>query len=51
VEPPSASRGAALLAGVAVTMAGLRLVPLLGAWREARGDRRSATETYVWARR
>jgi methylamine utilization protein MauE len=51
VERPSPSRGAELLAGIALTMAGLRLVPLVGAWREARGDRRSAIETYVWARR
>lgn len=51
VEPPSLSRGSTMLAGVALTMAGVRLVPLLGAWREARGDRRSALETYVWARR
>lgn len=51
MEPPSPSQGSTMLAGLAVTMAGVRLVPLLGAWREARGDRRSAMETYVWARR
>ena len=48
---PSPSRGAAMLAGVGLTMAGVRLVPVLGAWREARGDRLSARETYLWLRR
>ena len=48
---PSPSRGAAMLAGVGLSMAGVRLVPVLGAWREARGDRLSARETYLWLRR
>lgn len=48
---PSPSRGAAMLAGVGLTMAGVRLVPVLGAWREARGDRLSARGTYLWLRR
>jgi hypothetical protein len=51
LAPPSPSRGAAMLAGVGLTMAGARLVPVLGAWREARGDRRSARETYLWLQR
>jgi Methylamine utilisation protein MauE len=51
VAPPSPPRGAALLAGVGLAMAGVRLVPVLGAWREARGDRRSAQETYLWLHR
>ena len=51
VEAPSPSRGAAMLCGIALTMACVRLVPVLGAWREARGDRRAAVETYVWAHR
>jgi hypothetical protein len=51
VEAPSPSRGADMFLGIALTIAGVRLIPVLGAWREARGDRRSAVETYVWARR
>lgn len=51
LAPPSPSRGAAMLAGVGLTMAGVRLIPLLGAWREARGDRLSARETYLWLHR
>lgn len=48
---PSPSRGATMLAGVGLVMASLRLVPVLRAWREARGDRRSARETYLWLQR
>jgi hypothetical protein len=51
VPPPSATRAAALLAGVALIMAGVRLISVLGASHEARGDRRSAQETYVWLQR
>ena len=51
VEAPSSSRGAALLSGLALTIAAARLVSVLGAWRVARGDRRAAAETYVWAHR
>jgi hypothetical protein len=51
LTPPSPSRGAAMLAGVGLTMAGARLIPLLGAWREARSDRLSARETYLWLHR
>ena len=51
VTPPSPSHAAAMLAGVALTMSGLRLVPVLGVWWEARGDRLSARETYVWLHR
>ena len=48
---PSPSRGATKLAGVGLVMASVRLVPVLRAWREARGDRRSARETYLWLQR
>jgi hypothetical protein len=48
---PAASQASALLAGVAVTMAAVRLMPVVGAWHEARGDRRSAVETYRWLHR
>jgi hypothetical protein len=51
LTPPSPSRGAAMLAGAGLTMAAVRLIPLLGAWREARGDRLSARETYLWLHR
>lgn len=51
LAPPSPSRAAAMLAGVGLAMAAVRLLPLPGAWREARGDRRSARETYLWLRR
>lgn len=51
VAPPSPSEGASILAAVALAMTVLRLVPMFGAWREARGDRRSARETYVWLHR
>jgi len=47
----SRTRASALLAGVALTMAGVRLMPVLSAWHEARGDRRSAQETYRWLHR
>ena len=50
-DQPAASQASALLAGVAVTMAGVHLVPVVGAWHEARGDRRSAQETYRWLHR
>lgn len=49
--PPSRSEGASMLAAMALVMSGLRLIPVLGAWREARGDRRSARETYGWLHR
>jgi hypothetical protein len=51
VTPPSPPHGAAMLAGVGLAMAGVRLIPVLGAWREARGDRRSAREMYLWLHR
>lgn len=51
VASPSPSGGAAMLAGVGLAMAGVRLIAVLPAWREARGDRRSARETYLWLRR
>lgn len=51
MAPPSPSEGASTLAAVALVMSGLRLAPVLGAWREARGDRRSARETYGWLHR
>jgi hypothetical protein len=51
LAPPSPSRGAAMLAAIGLAMAGVRLIPVLGAWREARGDRRSARETYLWLQR
>jgi hypothetical protein len=51
VERPSPSEGATRLAVIALAMASLRMVPLLRGWREARGDRRSAREMYVWLHR
>lgn len=48
VAAPSPSTGAAMLAGVALAIACVRIVSVLGAWHEARGDRRMAQETYSW---
>ena len=48
---PGPSEAATLFAGLALALATVRFLPVLGAWREARGDRRSARETYVWLRR
>jgi hypothetical protein len=48
VASPSPSQGIGTLATIALTMATLRLVGLFGPWRQARGDRQSARETYVW---
>lgn len=48
---PSPSEAASILAVVALAMTGLRLIPVLGASWEARGDRRAAGETYLWLHR
>jgi hypothetical protein len=51
LEHPSPSQASTLLAGVALTMAGVRLAAVLRPWHEARSDRRSARETYRWLHR
>jgi hypothetical protein len=51
VGHPTPAEATELLAALALAMAGARLALLLGAWHEARGDRRSARETYVWLHR
>ena len=40
-----------LLAIVVVSIAALRVVTIFDGWRQARGDRVSARETYTWLRR
>lgn len=47
-EPPSAVAGAGRLAAVGLALASWRAVAVWDAWREARGDRLSAEEMYVW---
>ena len=51
VAAPSPSTGAVMFAGVALAIAGVRMISILGLWREARGDRRMAQETYSWLHR
>lgn len=51
VTRPTPSDAAAMFAAVGLAIASGRVVPVARAWREARGDRLSARETYVWLRR
>ncbi len=45
---PSFAEAALALVSVGLVLAALRAWPLVGAWRQARADRRSAQEMLVW---
>jgi hypothetical protein len=49
-EPPPLPVGAAYFASTSLAIAALRAVSVCSAWREARGDRLSAREMYMWLR-